>query len=460
MGWLQRYARFIWVLQRTLDVVIAVAVLWGLGFALGFNTPFITPYIALSVLTASIMWPIFGSIGIYVSYRSGHPAATYPRVWMAWGSVCALLLLFGYITQTSALFSRLVLCSWFAIVPFAICLHHLKLRLLLRQLRATGLNSRKAVIAGTGELSQMLSQQFRDSPQFGLQFCGFFTEDPLEAMTEIKIKPLIGTLEELPDYVRRYHIDVVYIAMALQESTKVSQLIHELKDTTACVYFVPNITAFNLMQAKVQDFLGVPLVALSEIPSITPHVVAKRITDIVVAAGTLVLTLPVTLGVAIALKTTSSGPILYMQRRYSLNGKPITVYKFRTTRGKPARPMAEPQFYWVGSFLKSTGLECLPQMISVLRGHMSLVGPRPQRLAYSELYRNYSNRYPLGQKVKPGLTGWAQIHGLYGEYETQENLQQRVAYDLDYLQNWSFWLDLKIMAKTTLTMLKHQNAYL
>ncbi len=461
-GWLQRYAHSIWVLQRTLDVGIAVAVLWGIGLTVGFNTPFLTPYVVLSILTALVMWPIFGSTGIYASYRSDHPAATYPWIWMAWVSVFTLLLLLGYITQTSALFSRLVLCSWFVVTPFALCLHHLKLRLLLRQLRTTGLNSRKAVIAGTGELSQMLSQQFRDSPQFGLQFCGFFTEDPLEAMTEIKTKPLIGTLEELPDYVRRYHIDVVYVAMALQESLRVSQLIDALKDTTACVYFVPNITAFSLMQAKVQNFLGVPLIPLSDVPPIAPQVVAKRFTDIVVATGTLVLMLPVILGVAIALKTTSPGPVLHTRQRYSFNGRPITVYKFRTTQGKSVQPLevvAKPEAHWIGAFLKNTGLESLPQMINVLLGHMSIVGPRPQRLAHRELYRDQTYRYHLGRTAKPGLTGWAQIHGLYGEDETQENLQQRLAYDLDYLQNWSFWLDLKIMAKTTLTMLKHQNAY-
>jgi putative colanic acid biosysnthesis UDP-glucose lipid carrier transferase len=459
MGWLQRYARFIWVLQRTLDVGIAVAVLWGIGLTIGFNTPFLTPYVVLSILTALAMWPIFGSTGIYQSYRSDHPAATYPRLWMAWISVFTLLLLLGYVTQTSALFSRLVLCSWFVVTPVALCLHHLKLRLLLRQLRTTGFNSRKAVIAGTGELSQGLSQQLRDCPQFGLQFCGFFTEEPLEAMSEIRIKPLIGTLEELPDYVRRYRIDVVYIAMALQESSKASQLIDALKDTTACVYFVPNITAFSLIQAKVQNFLGVPLIPLSEIPSISPQVVAKRLTDILVAAGTLVLLLPVMLGAAIALKTTSPGPIFHTRQRYSFSGRPITVYKFRTTRCRAGQPVAKPQSYWVGAVLKNTGLESLPKMINVLLGHMSIVGPRPQRLAHRDFYCNHTYRYHLGQSAKPGLTGWAQIHGLYGENETQENLQQRLAYDLDYLQNWSFGLDLKIMAKTTLTMLKQQNAY-
>jgi putative colanic acid biosysnthesis UDP-glucose lipid carrier transferase len=458
MGWLQRYARHIWMLQRVVDVGIAVVVLWML--TLVFRTQFLPqPYIVLSILTALLMWLIFGSTGIYSSYRSEHPAATYPRIWMAWASVFTLLLLLGYITQTSALFSRLLLCSWFGITPFALCFHHLKLRLLLRQLRATGLNSRKVVVAGTGELSQVLAQQFQDSPQFGLQFCGFFTEKPLEAMTEIKTKPLIGSLEELPNYVRRYRIDVVYIALAVQETTKINQLIDALKDTTACVYFVPNIVAFSLMQAKIQNFKGVPLISIAEMPAHSSQTIAKRLTDIVVAVGTLILTFPLILGIAILIKVLSPGPIFKTYQRYGFNGKPITVYKFRTLKTQHRDVSDKPNLSWVGSFLKNTGLESLPQLLNVLLGHMSIVGPRPQRLANQELYRKHAGRYRLGLEVKPGLTGWAQIHGLYGEHETQENLQQRVDYDIDYLQNWSFWLDLKIMAKTTLTMLKHQNAY-
>lgn len=458
MGWLQRHARYIWMLQRIVDVVIAVLVLWGLTFV--FKTQFLPqPYVVLSILTALLMWLVFGSTGIYTSYRSEHPAATYPRIWMAWAVVFTLLLLLGYVTQTSMLFSRLLLCSWFGITPFVLCLHHLKIRLLLRQLRSTGLNSRKAVIAGAGELSQVLAQQFQDSPQFGLQFCGFFTEEPLEAMTQIKTKPLIGSVEELPAYVRRYRIDVVYIAMAVQEPTKVNQLIDALKDTTACVYFVPNIVAFSLMQAKVQNFKGVPLISVSEVPVLTSEIVAKRLTDIVVAVGTLILTLPITLGLAILIKLTSAGPVFQTQERYGFNGKPITVYKFRTTQIPLRYFLGQPTVSQIGAFLKNTGLESLPQLINVLLGHMSIVGPRPQLLANQQLYRDNIGRYRLGHEVKPGLTGWAQIHGLYGEHETQESLQQRVAYDLDYLQNWSFWLDLKIMAKTTLTMLKRQNAY-
>jgi putative colanic acid biosysnthesis UDP-glucose lipid carrier transferase len=447
MGWLQQHARFIWLLQRMGDSAIAIILLWGLSFIYG--VAFSQSYLVLAALTILIMWPILKGAGIYYSYRSEHPAATYPRLWLAWVIVCVLLLLIGYVTQTSALFSRLLLCSWFVLTPLALCIHHLAVRILLRQIRATGLNSRKAVIAGTGKLSQHLAQQLRDSPQLGLQFCGFFVEEPLAAMAEIPVKPLIGTLEELPDYVRRYRIDVVYVAMAIQNEATISPLMNALRDTTACVYFVPNLTAFSLMQARVQNFQGIPLIAVWEMPAIQIQIVAKRITDIAVAAIALLLSLPLMIAIAIAIKASSKGPILMKQKRYDYQGRAITVYRFSTEQ--PLTKQSKyPERNWVGAFLQKTGLESCPQFINVLQGHLSIVGPRPQLAIHTDLYQQQTQKFSrVRLSAKPGLTGWAQIHGLPENCESPETLQQQIAYDLDYLQNWSLWLDLKIMAKTT-----------
>jgi putative colanic acid biosysnthesis UDP-glucose lipid carrier transferase len=452
MGWLQKHARLLWLLQRMGDTAIATILLWSLGFI--YKVEFSQPYILLAALTVLLMWPILKGAGIYYSYRSEHPAATYPRLWLAWTIVFSLLLLIGYVTQTSALFSRLLLCSWFIATPLALCLHHLAVRMLLRQIRTTGLNSRKAVVVGTGKLSQHLAQQLRDSPQLGLQFCGFFIEEPLIAMAEIPVRPLIGTLEELPDYVRRHRIDVVYVAMAIQNEATISPLMNELRDTTACVYFVPNLTAFSLMQARVQNFQGIPLISVWETPATSAQIMAKRITDIAVAAIALVLSSPLMLAIAIALKASSSGPILIKQQRYDCQGKAIAIYQFCTEQRLPERSNRS-QRNWIGTFLHQTGLESWPKFINVLQGDLSIVGPRPQMAAHTEIYRQYAKKFSrIGLSAKPGLTGWAQIHGLPEECETPETLQQQIAYDLDYLQNWSLWLDLKIIAKTTFNFSK------
>jgi putative colanic acid biosysnthesis UDP-glucose lipid carrier transferase len=338
------------------------------------------------------------------------------------------------------------------LTPFVLCFHHLALRLLLRWLRATGLNSRKAVIAGAGELSQALAQHIQQSPQLGLQFHGFFTDRPLKSRAKILIKPMIGTLEDLPDYVRKHHIDVVYIALALQNDVSVSKLINALQDTTVCVYFVPNITAFSLMQARVYDMKGIPLIAVWETPLTTAQVMAKRMTDIVVSLVALAVVSPLMIGIAITIKLTSSGPVLQKECRYGFNGREVVVYKFQAKDLGLLTPM--------GRFLRKTGLVSLPQLINVMQGRLSLVGPRPQLVAHAELYRKYMGKYCLGLEViKPGLTGLAELHGLCEESENQEMLQARVAYDLDYLKNWSLGLDLKIMTKTAFDLMQRQNAY-
>jgi putative colanic acid biosysnthesis UDP-glucose lipid carrier transferase len=438
-------------MQRAVDSAIVIVVLWGLIFF--FQIDFSYLYIILTVIAVLTLWPVFEATGIYYSYRSEHPAATYPRLYMAWMTVFMLLLLTGYATQTSALFPRRLICSWFFVTPVVLSLHHLAVRLLLRQVRATGLNTRKAVIAGTSKLSEHLAQQIQESPQLGLQFCGFFAERPLEAMEKIATRPLIGTLEELPDYVRRHRIDVVYIAVALQDEETVTPLINALQDTTACVYFAPNIMAFSLMQARVQNFEGIPLVAVWEIPATSLQIVAKRITDVVVVSFALLLVSPLVVALMIALKASSAESILVRQRRYDFDGKSLLVYRFRT-RKRICPSQEKTELTWVGALIEKTGLETLPQLINVLQGRLSIVGPRPQRVAHPELYRRLGTPYRLGLNAKPGLTGLAQIHGLSDDCETPEGAQQQLFYDLDYLRSWSFWLDLKIMSQGALCLFR------
>lgn len=461
IGWLQRQARFIWLLQRTVDAGIVVLSLGGLAFVYGVE--FSAPYILLSVLSVLILWPVFKGAGIYYSYRSEHPAATYPRLGLGWLSLCLVLLLLGYITQTSALFSRQLMGTWFVLTPLALCTHHFMVRMLLRKIRAAGLNSRKAVIAGTGALSQSLAQQIQESPQLGLQFCGFFAEKPWAAMTEIPVRPLVGTIEELPDYVRRYQIDVVYVAVELLQDAAVNTLIESLRDTTACVYFVPNMTAFSLMQASTHNFFGIPMVAVWETPSIYAQVVAKRLTDIVVAAIALFWLSPVMLVIAIAIKFSSPGPVLTQHKRYGFYGQPMVLYHFRVHHPLDATSLKgvelSQKLTRLGKLLSQTGLASLPQLINVFQGDLSLVGPQPHIEAHKALYRHYRDQYrsqsrhqyrAVRLKAKPGLAGLAQVHRVSYEGETAERLKTQVAYDLDYLQNWSLGLDLKIMLQIAL----------
>ncbi len=444
-------------MQRIVDMALAVAVLIGLSFV--FEVPFSSAYGVLALLTMLLMWPLFKAMGIYYSYRSDHPAVLYPKVLLAWAGVVMVLLLIGFLTQTTDQFSRILLSTWFVVAPAAMCIHHFKLRMLLRTLRASGLNSRRTVIVGTGPLGQHLAQQIQDTPQLGLQFCGFFTEQPLISGQPLSPRPLIGSMTELPGYVQRHQIDSVYIAFSLHQESITHQLINSLKDTTVCVYFVPNIAAFNLLQAKVDNLNGIPLISLWEVPRRTTQSMAKRLTDLVVAGSLLILTLPLFILIAIAIRASSLGPVWVKQQHYGLQSESIWVYRFRTRYwvNNLDQPLDHKSatITGIGTFLEATSLDMLPQLFNVLQGHMSIVGPRLRQGNSQKDMRELLQLSRLRYFLKPGITGWAQIHepDLKPEKAWTTNSQD---YDLDYLQNWSIWLDLQIIFKATALLLRRR----
>jgi putative colanic acid biosynthesis UDP-glucose lipid carrier transferase len=242
-------------------------------------------------------------------------------------------------------------------------------------------------------------------------------------------------------------------------------LLDELRDTTASVYFVPDIYLLDLIQARFVDVNGIPVVALCETPFCGLNGVLKRVSDIVLASVILLLIWPVMLLIAIGIKLSSPGPVLFKQRRYGLHGEEIYVYKFRTMTvcedGDSIVQAKEndPRVTRFGSFLRRTSLDELPQFINVLQGRMSVVGPRPHAVAQNEQYRKLISGYMLRHKVRPGITGWAQVNGLRGETQTLDKMKQRVEYDLDYLRHWSIGLDLNIVWRTVGLMLRDPNAY-
>ncbi len=465
-GLLQRHAGLIRKFQKLIDAGLIITVLFALSQFYGI--PFSSNLIVLAAITFFITPSLFTSSGLYASHRNEHPVAEAPRLLLGWTLVITTLLFLGYLTKTSQTFSRTLLFTWIALTPLVLGLFHVLVRQWLRNWRALGYNSRNAVIAGTGELATALAEQIQLTPELGIRFCGFFTDSSASSpnsLDEIQHRPLIGTLEELPGYVRSHGIPVVYIALSMQEEATVSQLIDALQDTTACVYFVPNITMFNLMKSRTQEVNGIPLLTVWEAPFSEVEDLAKRISDIAISLLVLGLIWPVMLGIALAIRVSSPGPVLFKQRRYGLNGQEITVYKFRTmqvledgeevTQAKRNDPRVTP----LGAILRRTSLDELPQFINVLQGRMSIVGPRPHAVAHNEHYRKQIQGYMLRHIVKPGITGWAQVNGLRGETETLEKMEQRVEYDLQYLRNWSLTLDLSIILRTAFVLFKRQNAY-
>jgi putative colanic acid biosynthesis UDP-glucose lipid carrier transferase len=327
---------------------------------------------------------------------------------------------------------------------------------------ANGASAPRHIIIGVNEVGFELSRRL---PAKG--FMGYFDFRSVDRLASI-IEPerLTGHCTDVADYVRSHGVNVVYIALPLCNVPRMSTLVNALRDTTASVYFVPDAFAFDLIQSRLVEINGMPALSVCDTPFHGMDAVLKRATDIVLASVGLALVSPLMLVIAAAVKLTSKGPVLFQQRRYGLNGEEILVYKFRsmvtTEDGEVVKQVtkSDPRVTPVGRFIRKTSIDELPQLINVLQGTMSLVGPRPHAVAHNELYRKLISGYMIRHKVRPGITGLAQVNGMRGETETLEKMSERVRYDLEYLRFWSPWLDLKIIFKT-LGLVLHggKNAY-
>jgi putative colanic acid biosynthesis UDP-glucose lipid carrier transferase len=276
---------------------------------------------------------------------------------------------------------------------------------------------------------------------------------------------LIGKLAELPEYVRSNSIDLIYIALPIRNIQRVTELLDALRDTTASIYYAPDVFVFDLIQCRTDDIDGLPVVALCETPFFGSRGVIKRASDIIIASITLILISPFLLLISLAVKATTPGTVIFKQRRYGLDGREIVVYKFRTMRVSEDSDSVKQatrndnRVTPVGAFLRKYSLDELPQFINVLQGRMSVVGPRPHAVAHNEQYRHLIKGYMVRHKVSPGITGLAQIRGFRGETETVDAMRQRVESDLEYLRNWSLELDLRIIFRTIAMIFKDDKAY-
>lgn len=298
-----------------------------------------------------------------------------------------------------------------------------------------------------------------------MEVCGFF-EDRKDERRPAQIgHPVLGGMADVCAYVRKHNIKMIFISQPISAQPRIRKLIDELKDTTASVYFLPDVYVFDLMQARFDTVGGMPVIAISETPFMGWNSVIKRGCDIVIGSIILFLLAPLMLVIAVAVKLTSPGPVIFRQRRYGLYGEEIYVYKFRSmTVTEDGASVVQAQkndqrVTPIGGFLRRTSLDELPQFINVLQGRMSLVGPRPHAVAHNEQYRKLIKGYMLRHKVRPGITGWAQVNGLRGETATLDKMEARIQYDLDYLRNWSLWLDLWIIVKTVKVVLTRENAH-
>ena len=378
-----------------------------------------------------------------------------------WLMTAGLLLVFGYVSGYLDYFDRHVLLTWAWVAPWCQVGGHFALRLALPRLRSLQGAPKRVLLAGMNAHGIELARRLQQDVYCNVRVVGFVDDRQRERVPSGREYAVLGRLEALPQLVKRERIDIVYLALPMVSTP----MLEALRDTTASVYFVPDPFVTDLIQGSVDSVSGMPVLGVCDSPFIGASGLLKRASDIVLASLILVAIAPLFAAIALAVKVSSRGPVIFRQRRYGLDGEEIIVYKFRSMRvtedGAVIRQATrdDDRITPVGAFLRRTSLDELPQFINVLQGRMSIVGPRPHAVAHNELYRKLIKGYMQRHKVRPGLTGWAQIHGLRGETQSVERMKARVDYDLDYLRNWSLRLDLYIIAKTAWIVLTGRNAY-
>jgi putative colanic acid biosynthesis UDP-glucose lipid carrier transferase len=335
----------------------------------------------------------------------------------------------------------------------------------LRRIALSIANQRTAVIVGVNQSSISLANKLTQHPEFCSNILGFFEDRSVARLEPLGHFPVLGKMAELAAYVRRERVDVIFISLPIRHIERVMNLLEDLRDSTSSIYYVPDVFFFDLIQSRTSEIEGVPVVALCETPFFGYRGVQKRVTDFGLTLLLLVPALPAMMLIAVAVTLTSAGPAIFRQRRYGLDGEQIIVYKFRSMRvTEDGAHIAQatrddPRITAVGRFLRRYSLDELPQLINVLQGRMSLVGPRPHAVAHNEMYRKLIKGYMVRHKVLPGITGLAQVSGCRGETQDLAQMEARVGYDLNYLRYWSPSLDLRILFQTIRQMLGDKGAY-
>ena len=446
------------LLRATLDPAVAIATL--AASAAWFGARFDGPCLILALLVFAMTFP-----GSLVRNDAASTASLALDVVTGWIPVVALLALLGWASRTLGAFDPRMLAVWALATPAALfAAHRLVPALLPRLLAGEGMR-KVAVIAGANELGRRLAERLRDDPLLGVRVAGYFDDRAAGRLNGLPAEENLGAIEGLAAYARSHRVDVIYIALPMASQPRILRLLEELRDTTASIYFVPDIFVFDLIQARVDSIGGLPVLAVCETPFTGVNGLVKSATDYVLGALIVACISPLLAAIAVGVKLSSPGPVLFRQRRYGVDGRKIVVYKFRSMTvaedGDVVRQATrnDARVTRFGAFLRKSSLDELPQFINVLQGRMSIVGPRPHAIAHNELYRKLIRGYMIRHKVKPGITGLAQVNGFRGETDTVEKMKARVEYDLEYLRNWSLMLDLQIILKTIVVVLRRQNAY-
>lgn len=444
----------LYIMESLLEPLVIVLTLWGVGiWDEGTLTP---PYIILSVILFSLTFPSGSKI-------SKDPWRVIRNTILSWLLLAGIVLAFGLATGYINIFPQDALIMWLWLTPTCQLIAVFALRVSTPLLIKLQGPQKRFIVAGMNEQGVAIAESLLQTVYNTTTFDGFFDDRKSDRLIGEITYPILGKLDDIAEYVKQHNIDVIYLSLPMVNQPRIIKLLDELKDTTASIYFLPDIFLTDLIQGRMGQVDGIPVVAVCETPFTGIDGMIKRLADIGFSLMILTLISPILLAISIGVKLSSPGPVIFKQRRYGLDGKEILVYKFRsmtvcdngshvaqaTKQDKRITPL--------GAILRKTSLDELPQFINVLQGRMSVVGPRPHAVAHNEMYRKLISGYMIRHKVKPGITGWAQVNGLRGETDTLDKMQARIEHDIDYLRNWSPRLDIYIILKTVWVLARGQD---
>lgn len=462
-GLIRPYHSKLLAVIRVLDGASIFLSLWLI--LRGMGLPWQIEYMSLAICGV-LLYELFAEYNeVYYFWRGSPISKEALRILASWFLAFSFILIGMFLLKITETYSRVILVTWFVGAYITILIAHSARRYFLKAIRRHGANTRTVAIVGCTELGRRLASAFETMPWLGYRMLGFYEDRVSKRGRTAQETRIVGNFETLYQDAQNGHVEIIYVTLPMKAEARIIKLFDRLADTTASVYFVPDLFVFDLLHARWNTVQGIPMVSVYETPFHTLDASLKRLEDIVLSSLILMLiSVPMAM-IAVGVKLSSRGPIIYRQKRYGAGGDVFDVYKFRTMvvhddKGEVKQAQRnDPRVTAFGSFLRRYSLDELPQFINVLQGRMSIVGPRPHAISHNEHYRKRIHGYMLRHKVRPGITGLAQISGYRGETDTLDKMEGRIRYDLEYIRHWSLLLDLKIILLTVFHVFKTDQGY-
>jgi len=448
-------------LQLLLDILIVELLLYLSTLVRGVDDQIIYHFPA--AIAPVLIWLVYSNSGVYRRF-SGHVNRSVAVLW-AWTKVVAILIVLGFVTRVSEDYSRQVMLSWFVASGAVQVVAHISMEHLIRTYQTKYREIIPSILVGNSRMGKYLADHINRNPWMPHKIVGVISDTSHDEW-KLGELPKLGSIDELRNIVEKHHVKRVYFALPMKTAHQIRELEMELIDLNVDIVWAPDIFGLHMLSPSVREIAGVPLYYLSESPLVGGARISKMLMDKSLALIALIVLAPVMIGAAIAVKCSSPGPIFFYQQRHGLDGDIIRVLKFRSMQLQKEKEgefvkqatKDDPRVTKVGSFLRRSSIDELPQLINVLKGDMSLVGPRPHAKSHNQFFSHKIHAYMSRHRILPGITGLAQVNGYRGETDTLEKMEKRVEYDLNYINNWSIWLDFRILIKTVYTLLS-KNAY-